>query len=416
MITWWSLILGTILFLLLEGFFAGAEMALVSADKIRLKHEAHKGSKGAKIALHLTKHPEWLFSATLLGQNLFIVANSTMLTFFIFDRWGVEYELFGLILCPVVLIFGEAVPKGLFQQSADRLAPIVSPIVLIFSYVFYPVVWLLSNFTKLLMGGMANLEEDGDRVTRESLEMILRETEVSRDLPLIFKGNFLKIFSFVKKEAREVMTPLIEVVSLRDTATVAEAIEICSQEGYSWIPIFHDRAYNIIGVVHFRDLLFEEQRQKTVASLMLEPLYVPPTMGVKDLYMFFQSRNRQFAVVIDEFGSSSGIVTTEDVAEAVLGPIQDEYDDERSEWRLIANRHYVMQGRVTIEEINDKLKWGLPKGTYETIAGLLLQRFKRYPQVGESIEVDDLTITVRAATARSIDEVLVDASKAEIKK
>jgi len=141
--TWHTLVLWTSICLVLEAFFSGSELAIVSADKLKLAHRAAQGHRGAKAALALAHRPEWFFSTTLLGQSLFIVANSILVTFFIFDHFGVRYEFFGLLLSPVILIFGEAVPKSLFQQWADRLTPIVSPVVILVSYLFFPVVWPL---------------------------------------------------------------------------------------------------------------------------------------------------------------------------------------------------------------------------------------------------------------------------------
>src|SRR5262249_41741055 len=149
------------------------------------------------------------------------------ITFFIFRLWGREYEFLGLLLSPLILIFGEAVPKSLFQQWADRLAPLVSPIILIFSYLCYPIVWPLSKLTLLLMGGVRGSLMTGHEVTRDSLEFLLREAESPRELSPVFKKSLLKTLIFVKKEVHEVMTPLIEVFSLRSATSVEEAIVLC---------------------------------------------------------------------------------------------------------------------------------------------------------------------------------------------
>jgi CBS domain containing-hemolysin-like protein len=406
--SWPSLIVWTLVCLALEGFFAGSELALVSADKLKLAHRAARGHKGARIALALARRPERLFSTTLLGQNLFIVANSTLITFFIFDRFGMEYEFFGLLLSPLVLIFGEAVPKSLFQQWADRLTPLVAPVVYGFSYVFLPVVWPLSRLTLWLMGGVQGSLMHGHEVTRDSLEFLLKESEAPRELSPVFKKSLLKILVFAKKETHEIMTPLIEVFSLRDTTTVAEAVAICREEGYSSFPIFQKRAYNIIGVIDFLALLFAKDDKAPITALMEPPPYVPPQMGVQELFQVFQERQKKFAVVVDEFGGAVGIVTLEDIVEAVLGQIQDEYDDERLHWKQVGTSQYLFEGRVTVDEINEKLRWSLPKGNYETLAGFLLTQFKKFPQTGDVFHFGNLTFLIKTATDRSIDEILVE--------
>ena len=177
-----ELLIWTAACLALEGFFSGSEMALVTADKLRLTQRAARGEWGARIAINLARRPEWFFSTTLLGQNLFIVANTIAVTFFIQRMMGMEFEFLGLLLSPLILIFGEAVPKILFQQSADRWVTRSAPIVLVFSYLLYPVVWGLSRVTLLLLGGVRGSLIGEKLVTRESLETLLEEAEPSKGL------------------------------------------------------------------------------------------------------------------------------------------------------------------------------------------------------------------------------------------
>ncbi len=406
--SWGALIFWTSVCLALEGFFSGSELALVSADKLKLAHRATRGDRGAKMAMTLAHRPEWFFTATLLGQNLFIVANSILITFFIVDVFGMKYEFFGLLLSPLILIFGEAVPKSLFQQWADRLAPLVSPIVLIFSYLFFPVVWPLSKLTLLLMGGVKGSLLTGHEVTRESLELLLSESEVPRELSPVFKQSLLKILGFAKKATHEIMTPLIEVFSLRDSTSVREAIATCREEGYSSVPIFQKRAYNIVGVVAFFGLLFVKDLKAPLSESMEPPLYVPPHMGVKDLFLLFRDRQKNFAVVVDEYGVAMGVVTLEDILEEVVGEIQDEYDEEKVTWKKIGGSRFQFSGRVKIDEINEKLLWNLPKGSSETLNGFLLAQFGHIPQSGEVLHFGNLTFLIKTATPRSIEEVLVE--------
>ncbi len=406
--TWSSLIGWTALFLALEAFFSGSELALVSADKLKLSHRAAQGSRGAKIALALAQRPEWFFSTTLLGQGLFIVANSVLVTFFIFNEFGVQYEFFGLLLSPLILIFGEAVPKSLFQQWADRLTPIVSPAVFLFSILFFPIVWPLSKLTLLLMGGVKGSLMTGHEVSRESLELLLRESEAPRELAPVFKKSLLKTLLFTKKAVHEIMTPLIEVFSLSETSDIGEAIAVLREEGYSYVPIFRRRAYNIVGVVKFFDLLFAKDLKAPLDSLMKEPFYVPLEMSVTDLFLAFRDQQWDFAVVMDEYGGAAGIVTLEDILEEVVGEIDDEYDEERVSWKPVGRSQFLVEGRMTIDAVNERLRLGLPKGHYETIAGFVLSQLGHFPKSGEAIHFSNLTIMVKTATPRSVDEVLVE--------
>lgn len=406
--TWTSLIGWTALFLVLEGFFSGSELAIVSADKLKLTHRAAQGNRGAKIALALARRPEWFFSTTLLGQGLFIVANSVLVTFFIFDHYGVRYEFFGLLLSPLILIFGEAVPKSLFQQWADRLTPYVAPVVFAFSYLFSPVVWPLSKLTLLLMGGVKGSLLTGHEVSRESLELLLRESEAPRELAPVFKKSLLKTLVFTTKTVREIMTPLSEVFSLSETSDIGEAIAVSREEGYSYVPVFKRRAYHIVGVVKFFDLLFAKDLASPVGSLMKEPFYVPAAMPAKDLFLSFRERKIDFAVVVDEYGGSAGVVTLEDILEEIVGEIEDEYDVSRVSWKRVGPSQFLLEGRMTIDAANEKLHLGLPKGRYETVAGFVLSQLGHFPKSGDVVHFGHLTILVKTVTARTVDEILVE--------
>lgn len=406
--TWLELTFWTTFCLAMEAFFSGSELALVSANKLQITHQALSGKRGARMALYLAHRPELFFSATLLGQHLFIVANSIFVTFFIYDRFGVEYEFFGLLLSPLILIFGEAVPKTLAQQWADRMAPFVAPVILVVSYIFYPVVWPLSKFTQLLLGGIKSNSLKGHEVTRESLEVLLKESEIPKNLSPVFKKSILRILAFSRKHAHDIMTPLVEVISLRDNAAIQEAISLCSEEEYSIVPIFHKKSDNIVGMVTYLRLLMAENLQAPVSTLMMTPVYAPREMGVKDLFVLLRETRQNFAVVVDEYGGAIGVVTLEDILEELVGEIQDEFDEEVMKWKKIGRSQYLFQGRASIDEINERLRWRLPKDNYETLSGFLLKQLGHIPKSGETLHFGHLTFLVKAATARSIDEVLVE--------
>ncbi|QQR79636.1 MAG: HlyC/CorC family transporter [Deltaproteobacteria bacterium] len=311
-------------------------------------------------------------------------------------------------MSPLILIFGEAVPKTVFQQYANRLVPIVSPVVYIFSYVVSPIVWPLSKLTMLLMGGVKGSLLTGHKVTRESLEVILRDADIHRDLPMLFKDRLLKILKFTQKKTRAIMTPLIEVFSLRESTSVGEAALQCREEGYSIFPVFFRRAYNLVGLVSFYDLLLCEDKTKPLSAIMTDPLYVPESMGLKDLFFLFKEKKQKFAVVVDEYGVAVGVVTLEDVQEEIVGEIQDEFDDENKPWQRESLNRFVVEGRAEIDRLNERFRWELPKKNYETLAGFLTDYLGKIPQNGDVISYGGLKFTVRRSTPKTVEEVTVD--------
>jgi len=399
---------GTAICLVMEAVFSGAELALVTCDKLRLSHRAARGEKGARIALQLVRRPEWFFSTTLLGQNLFIVGNSVLVTFFIFKYLGTEYEALGLLLAPVILIFGEALPKSIFQRGADRLGPRVAPFILFFSYLCFPVVWALSRFTLLLMGGVRGAVPSGPRVSRETLELFVKEAQRSEALSENFRRMLLRILSFSQQRTREVMTPLVEVVSLRESSTIRETLQMLGEERHTYLPIYQRRSSNIVGVVSVFDLLFNPRLDAPVGEVMTPPLYVSELMGVKELFLLLRKEQRPFAVVVDEYGGAQGVVTMEDILEEIVGEIEDEYDIREANWTRLETGRYLFRGRTAVDEINETFHWEIPKGNYETLAGFLVDRLGHIPREGEELKFGDLTFRVKAATPRSVGEVWVE--------
>ncbi|MBI2083428.1 MAG: HlyC/CorC family transporter [Deltaproteobacteria bacterium] len=394
--------------LVLEAIFSGAELALVSCDKLRLTHRSARGERGAKIALWLARRPEWFFSTTLLGQNLFIVGNSVLVTFFIFKHFGYEYEFLGLGLAPLILIFGEAVPKSIFQQRADKLATLVSPFILVFSYLLYPIVWALSKLTMLLLGGVKGTLLAGHQVTSESLELLLKDAEISEALSPDLKKTMMRTLSFPKRKVHEIMTPLVDLFSLRDTMSVKESLHLASGENRSLIPIFQRRAHNVVGVVSVYDLLLARKLTVPVSELMQLPLYVSELTSVRDLFLLLRKERNNFAVVVDEFGGAVGVVTTEDILEKVVGEIRDEYDHGKKNWNKVSPYRYVFRGRTRLDEINETFFWGLPKNRCETLAGFMIDQFGRIPQKGDILHYGQLTFMVKEATPRSVDEIIIE--------
>ncbi len=328
--SWSLLIFLTCVCLLLEAFFSGSELALVAADKSKLSLKARQGDRGAQRALSLMERPEVFFSTTLLGQSLFIVANSMMLSFFILDHFGRAYEIWGLLLSPLILIFGEAVPKGYFQQNADRLAPQVAFWMRLVSYIFIPIVWPLSQLTKFLLGETRGESGRREFVTTESVENLFKDTEIFKDILPVFRKSLPRIFGLSRSSVMQVMTPLADVFSLPAILKVEEATLLCHEEQYSAVPVYQGRKERIVGILHVEDLLLSASAESIVSDLMEAPVYVPSGWTVKEVFLFLKAKGRDFATVMDLEGRAVGIVTLEDLIEEVVGEIEDEYDAEKS--------------------------------------------------------------------------------------
>ncbi|MBI2092446.1 MAG: HlyC/CorC family transporter [Deltaproteobacteria bacterium] len=393
-------------FLLVEIFFSGSEIALVVVDKVRLKARMKSGHKGAAAATWFIKHPAHFFSTVILGTNISVVAASTLATFYLISNFGESSEIWALLLSPVVLIFGEVLPKALFQHYADRLVERISPPLMASMYALYPIVWVLSGFTRFLLGGVEHHFGAESRITREELAIMIGSAD-SSDVKPSERKMVSKILELANQRAKNVMVPLALIESIPITAKRETALSIFDLKGFSKLPVFETKAYNIVGVLDCMDCLFSEGAE--LKDFIRPVLYIPKSMNLHKLYLLMKEKEQQIAIVVDEYGASVGLITMEDLLEEIVGDIKDEYEIGRQHWRIIGLNHFLVSGRAEIEEVNEKLGLQIPKGHYETIAGFLLDESGHIPLNGEQFIIGKWRYIIKETTAKAIMEIEVTA-------
>jgi putative hemolysin len=394
--------------LLAEAFFSGSEIAVVAADKIRLRHLARKGSGAAQLISNALKRPERLLSTTLIGTNLSVVTSTTIATSLFVKKFGESGVLYTtLIMTPLLLILGEVIPKNLFQQRAESISLRIIRPLLLFYYLFYPLIHLLSRFIGSLSRAIGGSGERIPFVTKEEIKSSLKIRGKGSDLKVSEKRMIRRIFSFSETTVKEVMIPLIEVLAIKEDTTVAESIEKIAQKGYSRLPVFRSRIDEIVGILNSFDLLGATQREKSIQPFIREALFIPETKAADELLFQLQREGKSMAIVVDEYGGAVGVVTIEDILEEIVGEIEDEHDDEAWLYRELGEGRYIFKARMEIDQINEKLPFKLPEGDYETLAGFIITHLGRIPREGETIEYKNLILTIKRATERSVLEVEV---------
>jgi len=406
-----TLIIILLVCLLAEGFFSGTEMAVVNADKYKLALSTDAGSRWAGAALHLVKHPALFFSTTLLGTNIFTITGSVVTTLFIIHRFGEVYAPLAILYWPFTLIFGEIVPKSLYQHYSDQIILKVAPILLGVSYVLYPLVWSLAKFTHLLLGDVHKRVGDESPVSREDLEtMMALQTDIETDVRPGERTMISRIFDLAEKKVENIMTPLVDVVAIPVDSTRENAAMILEESEYSRVPVYDMQIHNILGVLTGSDLLFSDERSE-VRNLACPAFFVPEEMPLDSLLVAMKRKGEAMAVVVDEYGAATGIVTTEDLLEEVVGEIRDEHDEIRPLYKRVGPKRFLVDGRMEIEHANERLKLGIIPGEYETIAGFLIHHFQRIPYRGEHITIGKYNYTILRATHRAIQDIEITAKE-----
>jgi magnesium and cobalt exporter, CNNM family len=385
-------------------FFSAAEMAFIAANRLRLRHLAREGSLTAIRYLEDFRRPERVLSTAMMGVTIAHIVASSALTFALLPTLGgAAWLVTTVALTPIMLVFGEIIPKAIAREWATSLILRIYRPLTWASKALVPFVALANTAVGAVLRACGGPTVDTRQfVSREELKALLQlepgEVSVSTQEAEMID----KIFDLGDTTVREVMVPLVDVVMLPETASVAEAIALVRQRGFSRIPIHSQRETNIVGVVTAMDLLRRGGQVRGVAELMRQPTFVPETKRIDDLLREMQKGRNQLAMVVDEYGSATGIVTLEDIVEEIVGEIEDEHDRTPASVERLPDGSYWMAARTHIDEVNEALDWNLPKQDFETVAGLVLATLHRIPRTGEEFQIPGYTITVLEADARRV--------------
>lgn len=415
----WSIELLIILFfLLLKGFFSGSEIAIVNSDKLKLKHQAKLGNRGARLVLTMFRKPDVILGTTLVGTNIATITISTLGALLFIEYFGTAGDLISIILMtPVLLILGEVVPKSIFQQKADTITSRLIFTLRFFSYLFYPLIFIFSRvarfFTRLF--GRGTLPQNMF-ITREELRVLLDLSESRSDLSKIDRKRIRRIIRFGDTTVGEAMIPLADVVGFNEMRNIKEAIRVVMKHGYNRLPVYRGNITNVKGILTLDtwDLMAPDIEQRPFTDFMRPALYLSPKQTLDRALPKLQARDDHMAIVVDEFGSAIGILTMEDVFEEVVGEIDVGYDFEEYQPKQriyiehVDENTHLMPGRMPISEVNDILHVHLPVAEAHTIGGLIVSRLRYIPIEGDSVEVEGCRLEVLEADARSVVKVRME--------
>lgn len=423
-------ILLLLVLILVNAYFAMAEIAVISLNDTKIEKMADEGNKKAKLVLKLTKNPTKFLSTIQIGITLagFLTSASAatsfaeMLTDAVTGKFGlpenivspVAVVLITLIMSYFSLVLGELVPKRIGMQIPEKVAFAVAKPIYVMSKIVSPFVKFLSlstNGVVRLLGFDPNADEEV--VTEEEIRMMVDVGGEKGVIENDQKEMINNIFEFDDMDAGDVMTHRTDVVAadVNDT-TLEEFMELAIENGRSRVPLYDEDIDNIVGIVYVKDLLqyVGKEVKGTLKSIMREPYFVPETKACGELFKEMRLQRIQMAVVVDEYGGTAGIVTLEDIVEAVMGNIQDEYDEEEEEISKIDENTFTVEGTIDIEEIDELIGKELPEGDYETLAGYIMDELQCIPKNGEMNEVvfENVKFTVLEVEDRRIEKIKVE--------
>jgi len=383
----------------LSGFFSGLEVALVSIRKSIVVQLFNEKKKGSKALYKLKMNPSWMMSSVNLGNNLVNVGASALATSLAIRLFGDEGLGIAVgVMTFLILVFGEITPKTYCNANSTKIALRYAPVLLAFSYVFYPVVKFFEIITKgvvKLTGSSSTPPPITEDEIRGVIEQGLEEKAIEKDEMELVHGAL----KFDDTVIRSVMTPRTKMFTLNSKMLLFEALPQINQSGHSRIPIYGQTHDDIVGFIHARDILKELEKDNKMISLeqiARKPVFASQEKMVSSLLKEMQGRRTHMAIVVDEHGSVEGLVTLEDLVEEIVGEIEDETDLPRTKgYEKIDQDTIITTGDIEIDTINEIFKTNIPEGDdYASLNGLLHERLQDIPQEGDKVELEELRIIV----------------------
>jgi putative hemolysin len=399
--------------LLLEMFFGAAELSVISVDRILLRKDAEAGAKSARLLERFLENKQRFLATTLFGTQLSVIVSTVTMTYALHKVVSPQRVELYLLACmtPILVIFGEIVPKTIGQQSADRWARrLVYPLWLA-SKLFAPVVAPLTKLASLILRRMGIAERK--LVTREELEALLKNPTSRRgEITEGERRMISRIFDFTDTTVDDVMVPLSDVVALAETGDLATGARQIEESQYTRFPVYRERVDRIVGTVHAFDILKAGRSEQKIGMLARAPIFVPGNQPAVDLLVELQRARQGMAIVVDEYGGAVGIATIEDILEEIVGEIEDEHDKAAENIRKEADGVWRVSARTSVSEVNRQLRLELPEGEeYESMAGLVLEKLRHIPREGESVRFGNVLVKVVKANERAVEEVQVRLGK-----
>ena len=413
------IIAAMVVLLLLQGFFSGSEIALVHADRLKLHHLAKQGHRGAVLILKLFRRPAVLLGTTLVGTNISVVSLTTLGTRLMMNFFG-EYGdvLAFLVFTPLLLVFGEVVPKSVYQQKSDQLAPVIIYPLQFFSWLFYPVVFVFSWAARMI-ARLAGVEITSMElfVNREKIRSVIEMAEWGANIDVFDRDRIMRVISFADSTVAQVMIPIVEMTTLNSEKNTRDAVRLARQRAHFRLPVYEGEHNRIIGVVSFTiwDLMNPALRDRPLSELVSPVHYVTALQRLDELLPVLQQRHDHLAIVVDEFGTAVGMVTLEDVLKEIAGEVMDvgytfegylprhKYSIEKLE-----EDAYLMDGRVPITEASAVLGVALPPVEAHTIGGMVIAHLRHIPADGESVIQAGYCFTVEQATGWGIGKLRIE--------
>lgn len=404
-----------IVFLALSAFFSGSETAMFSLSRVYLKKLENSDSKSGKLVLKLMSRPRRLLITLLLSNTLVNMATSSFSTIIAYEMaeargWNLSLTITIqiILVTTAILFFGEIIPKLIALSKANDISMILAYPLGALQFVLSPIVWIFEQISNVISSKHQFEKNIGHRFTHEEFHNLIQSESSSGTLEEHEKRMLVGLFRFREAEISEIYVPRVRITAIDESQSLEELRELIVASGYSRIPVYRETIDDIVGIIYVKDLLIYPEKE-SISDLMRPAWFVTENMKIQTLLNQFKAKKLQVAVVVDEYGGTSGIISLEDILEEIVGEIRDEYDaDEQPEFCKCDDGGFLLSGNYSARQFNQEFSTDISVEDYDNIAEFLLAHFNHVPQVGESYIYEDcMNFTVLDSDEKSIKQVKV---------
>ncbi|MBQ7325888.1 MAG: HlyC/CorC family transporter [Clostridia bacterium] len=394
---------------ILSAYFSATETAFSTYNRIRVKNMAEKGNKKAALALKLSDNYDSLISTILIGNNIVNILASAMGTLLfakiIVDNQDLAAAVSTAVLTIVVLVFGEISPKTMAKNSPEKFVMFSAPIINVMRIILSPFNFIFNGWQRLLAKIFKASDDQG--MTEEELISIIEEAEEDGDIDKEESDLIKSAIEFGDLEVGDIFTPRIDITALPSSATKEMVAKVFTESGYSRLPVYDESIDNIVGIIYYKDFYTHAYKASIPLHEIIKPvIYVAITQPVNELMKELQEKQLHMAVVTDEFGSTAGIVTLEDILEEIVGEIWDEHDEIVQDIKEVGDKEYVVSGRANIENFFSELDIDEEIESV-TVGGWAMEVLGKIPEVGDSFEEYGIAVEVTEMDGRRVESVHV---------
>ena len=380
-----------------SAFFSMSETALTSISKIRLRTMIDENVKNATLIQSVLEDPGKLLSAILIGNNLVNIGASSLATVIIVDAVGSKgVGIATGVLTVIILIFGEITPKTFATKNAEKVSLTVVKFIKLCMLVFTPFIIILNFITGFILK-LLGVKKDAKTPTITESEL-LTMVNVSHEegvLEIDEREMINNVVYFANSDAEDVMVPRTDIIAINVEATHEELTALFKEETCSRMPVYEETIDNIIGIISLKDLLFvDRSKEFSIRDYMREPFFTYESKCLRELFAEMRINRIPMAVILDEYGGTSGIVTLEDMLEEIVGDLADEYDEHVEEIKLIKDNEYIVEGATKIEDVNEMLGTKFESEDFESIGGVIIETLGKFPDKGDTIKIGSVKFIV----------------------